>query len=254
VIPDLSRSRPLFPALKGPDAEAFLAFEARVADALATEVARWTGLDRSEFRVAVTGGSAHGGILGEAARNGAGSIVIGGRATPLSGHARTAELVVRYADCPVLVVRPSPQDGPVLAATDLSEASLPAVAAAMEATRERATTLVVIHVVETLPAGTGILGIPAPVPSPNRVADWLEAARTQVQTAISALGATGQMCVVDGHPSQAILEAAQQLRAQLVVVGTRGRTGFERMAMGSVAETVVRESPCSVLVVRLRFP
>ncbi|CAN5855487.1 hypothetical protein BH11MYX2_BH11MYX2_26680 [soil metagenome] len=43
---------------------------------------------------------------------------------------------------------------------------------------------------------------------------------------------------------------ASSLRADLVVVGTEGRTGIARMALGSVAEKVVRHAGCSVLVVR----
>ncbi len=252
VVPDMTPSRPLFPHLKRADAEAVLAFEARVAEELAARVVRLTGLERSDFRVAVVRGSPHGGILGEAARTRARLIVVGGRVTPAPGLAHTAELVVRYADCPVLVVRPSPNSGPVLAATDLSEVSLPAVAAAAALADERGSRLVVVHVVETLAVGTGALGIPLPVPSGVQVADWLEDARAQLRTAVAALGATAETMVLDGHPTRTILRTAQELEAQLLVVGTRGRTGLERMAMGSVAETVVRESSVSVLVVRLR--
>ncbi|MBN2320234.1 MAG: universal stress protein, partial [Acidobacteria bacterium] len=55
----------------------------------------------------------------------------------------------------------------------------------------------------------------------------------------------------DGPAAEAILSAAAELPAQLLVVGTQGRTGVSRIALGSVAETVVRAAPCSVLVVRL---
>ncbi len=251
VVPDMSPTRPLFPQFKRADDRAVLAFEAKVAEELASHVVRLTGLERSDFRVTVASGSPHGAILGEAVRTGAGLVVIGGRAAP-AGRAHTAELVVRYADCPVLVVRPSPENGPVLAATDLSEASLPAVTAARAAADERASRLVVIHVVETLPVGTGAFGIPLPVPSLDRVSDWLGTAGERLRAAVASLGAAGETRVRDGHPTSMILQTAQELGAQLVVVGTRGRTGLERMAMGSVAEAVARESSCSVLVVRLR--
>jgi universal stress protein A len=48
-----------------------------------------------------------------------------------------------------------------------------------------------------------------------------------------------------------ILSAASELPAQLLVVGTHGRTGLSRIALGSVAEAVVRAAPRSVLTVRL---
>jgi nucleotide-binding universal stress UspA family protein len=55
----------------------------------------------------------------------------------------------------------------------------------------------------------------------------------------------------DGPAAAAIVAAAAELPAELVVVGTRGRTGWKRLALGSVAEAVLRRAACSVLVVRL---
>ena len=56
--------------------------------------------------------------------------------------------------------------------------------------------------------------------------------------------------VVRSMADTAILEATEGLPADLVVVGTHGRTGLSRLALGSVAEAVVRGAGCSVLVVR----
>jgi len=55
-----------------------------------------------------------------------------------------------------------------------------------------------------------------------------------------------------GHPDSSLTETAEKLGADLVVVGTHGRTGFRRLLLGSVAERVVRRSHCSVLVARPR--
>jgi len=55
----------------------------------------------------------------------------------------------------------------------------------------------------------------------------------------------------DGPAAQVILSAASELPAQLLVVGTHGRTGLSRIALGSVANAVVRAAPCSVLTVQL---
>ena len=54
----------------------------------------------------------------------------------------------------------------------------------------------------------------------------------------------------DGEPWREILQMGSHLRADLILVGTAGRTGFARMALGSVAEKVVRRALCPVLVVR----
>jgi nucleotide-binding universal stress UspA family protein len=47
-----------------------------------------------------------------------------------------------------------------------------------------------------------------------------------------------------------ILDAAQTVRPDMIVMGTHGRSGFSRLVLGSVAEHVLRRSPCPVLVLR----
>lgn len=53
-----------------------------------------------------------------------------------------------------------------------------------------------------------------------------------------------------GNPADVIVEMAGELLAAAVIVGTHGRKGFQRIVMGSVAESVVRNAGCPVLVVR----
>ena len=53
-----------------------------------------------------------------------------------------------------------------------------------------------------------------------------------------------------GDARTAILAAAEELRADLIVMGTHGRRGVSRLVLGSVAETVARTAPCPVLLVR----
>ena len=53
-----------------------------------------------------------------------------------------------------------------------------------------------------------------------------------------------------GAPGPELARIAAREGAELVVVGTHGRKGFERAVLGSVAEEVVRASPCAVLVVK----
>ena len=54
----------------------------------------------------------------------------------------------------------------------------------------------------------------------------------------------------EGVPFREIPEAAKEVGADLIVLGTHGRTGLERMMMGSVAERVVRGAPCPIFLVR----
>jgi nucleotide-binding universal stress UspA family protein len=56
---------------------------------------------------------------------------------------------------------------------------------------------------------------------------------------------------LEGDPASEIVRYAVDTGIDLIVMGTHGRTGLERLLMGSVAEKVMREAPCSVLVVKL---
>lgn len=56
---------------------------------------------------------------------------------------------------------------------------------------------------------------------------------------------------LEGDPATEIVRYAAETGFDVVVLGTHGRTGVERLLMGSVAERVMREAPCSVLVVKL---
>jgi nucleotide-binding universal stress UspA family protein len=55
--------------------------------------------------------------------------------------------------------------------------------------------------------------------------------------------------IVTGQPAAAIVSWAAAKQAQLIIIGTHGRHGVTRFFLGSVAERVLREAPCAVLVV-----
>jgi nucleotide-binding universal stress UspA family protein len=55
---------------------------------------------------------------------------------------------------------------------------------------------------------------------------------------------------VEGETTSEILRVAEEEGCDLIVMGTKGRTGLARMLLGSVAETVLRQAPCPVLTVR----
>ncbi len=62
-------------------------------------------------------------------------------------------------------------------------------------------------------------------------------------------GAAATPSVVVGSPVGAILDAARSWPADLLVMGTHGRSGFERLLLGSVTEKVLRKAPCPVMAV-----
>jgi nucleotide-binding universal stress UspA family protein len=57
--------------------------------------------------------------------------------------------------------------------------------------------------------------------------------------------------VEEGDPKSKIVEDAAQWKADLIILGSHGRTGMDRFLMGSVSEAVARHAPCSVQVVRI---
>jgi len=65
-----------------------------------------------------------------------------------------------------------------------------------------------------------------------------------------ASSALGQCVVVMGEPALTIVEGAEELRADLIVLGSHGRSELKRTLFGSVAESVLRDAPCEVLIAR----
>jgi nucleotide-binding universal stress UspA family protein len=59
-----------------------------------------------------------------------------------------------------------------------------------------------------------------------------------------------RMLVGQGDPANQIVEFAKQEDANLIVLGTHGRTGLKRLLMGSIAEAIVRRAHCPVLVMK----
>jgi nucleotide-binding universal stress UspA family protein len=164
------------------------------------------------------------------------------------------EDVVRLAACPVLTVRAdAPPAGAVrrvLAPVDFSPSSWLAVAYAEHLAALFGARLDLLHVVETLPS-YGLVDIPAAFPPPSRevAAEGREALLDLAREAGGPPVAV-EPHVVAGHPTIALIEAAQALAPDLIVLPTHGRSGLKRMVLGSVAEQLVRRAPCPVLVVR----
>lgn len=70
-----------------------------------------------------------------------------------------------------------------------------------------------------------------------------------IVAASSERGLESQEHVRSGQPAEVILAAVEELGIDLVVMGTHARSGVDRVLLGSVAESVIRESPVPVLTV-----
>lgn len=157
-----------------------------------------------------------------------------------------AESVVRTCVCPVLVVRPGDDDGPVMAATDLTDGSFPAIEAAANLAQQFGRQLVVVHALaHSMLAPQGLAR------RDGSHADRFISARGWIFHALAKLRVHGEEVVLEGPPEDVIPAQAALRGASLLVVGTRGRTRLARVFIGSVAESLVRHAPCSVLAVRM---
>ncbi len=69
---------------------------------------------------------------------------------------------------------------------------------------------------------------------------------------LQGTGFKTEAMILNGDPRTELVEAARTEQADLLVVGSHGRTGMAKLLMGSVASYVVTHAPCSVLVVKLK--
>jgi universal stress protein A len=168
-----------------------------------------------------------------------------------------AERVVRLAPCDVLVARPAKEakSGPVLAAIDLGETSSRVLRVAAREATARGAELIALFALDApndvLPYGMlGPFGIYVAPPDPKGQDDLREAAEKTLRAALEAADVRAKITILDGRAPHEITQLAEVKGASLIVCATHARTGLARMALGSVAESVVRHAPCSVLVVR----
>jgi nucleotide-binding universal stress UspA family protein len=261
IVHEILRASPLFPQAVQADMEAVIHAESRAAAAVEDRVKALTGRSSADFEIRIESGGADSAVLRVAEDVKATLVVTASRG--LSGIARlllgsVAERIVRYAHCSVLIARPHKKTSKILVATDLSDLSLPAVSLAAEAASRVSGELVILYSLDvfsspamglTVPFG----GVPM-VPPPELVAQLHAGAQTALGAIIERLGIKAETRVVEGDAASNIIRTAEQIEADLVVVATHGRTGLARVALGSVAEKVVRGARCSVLVARSPLP
>jgi nucleotide-binding universal stress UspA family protein len=142
----------------------------------------------------------------------------------------------------------------ILHASDFSPASRPAFNTAVDTATTNAAELLIVHVLPPLPV----------VPDAYISATTYQtlqrghhtAGRKQLDRLVAkakAAGARASGILLDvGVPAQQIARLAKSRRADLIVMGTHGRTGLTRALLGSVATRVIAIAPCPVLTVRAR--
>ena len=144
----------------------------------------------------------------------------------------------------------------ILAATDFSEDSTLALSYAEELARKFSAEIILLHVDQPLAPVimTPELGPAMDVGAMSRLAEEQRLlAQRELDKIINRIRDSGQKVrsmLKVGAPFLEIIHTAQTEKADLIVVGTHGRTGLAHVLMGSVAERVVQKSACPVLAVR----
>jgi nucleotide-binding universal stress UspA family protein len=140
----------------------------------------------------------------------------------------------------------------ILHPSDFSRASAAAFAKAVEMAKTNRAELLVVHVLTpVIPMiGDGYV-------SPKVYQEVEATARAQAEAQLDRLIAKAKTArvrvkglLMEGVPHEQISRAARSKRADLVVIGTHGRTGLAKFFLGSVAGRVVSIAPCPVLTVR----
>jgi len=182
------------------------------------------------------------------------AIVVGSgdRAEGGAGHLGvTPERLARKASKPVLVAKAgaTPVFKRILCAVDLSDPSRRALANAVHLARTFQAELAVLHVAESLPE----LYLTAATIASEAQSKYQRQERRAFAVFLEAFDFTDVIwtkTVRQGGAPQEILNYVREWSADLLIMGSVGRTGLSRILLGSVAGKVLREMPCSVITVK----
>ena len=140
----------------------------------------------------------------------------------------------------------------ILHATDFSSASRAAFARAVEMAKTNRAELLLVHVMSpiVMPVGEGYISADVynTLEASTRAAS-LQQLKTLLARARKA-GARARTLLLDGIAHERIVRAARTNRADVIVIGTHGRTGLAKLFLGSVAGRVLAIAHCPVLTVR----
>lgn len=178
-------------------------------------------------------------------------------------YGSVADKVLRGAECPVLLVRvhPSKPAEPVvhrhllvpLDGSTLAECVLPHVRKLVRPGQTQ------VHLLSVLPAGldrtmtlltTYPPGLQLSTSARSQARAQIEVYLRGVAAPLRELGASVRLELREGNPADEILDYAEEMQADLIVMNTHGLSGVSRWVYGSVADRVLRGAACPVLLVR----
>lgn len=214
-----------------------------------------------EIEAELESGSAATAVAAAARRFGADLMVLGTRGNTGFKHlllGSVAESVVRDASCPVLTIHPgdtAPLDrvSRILVPTDFSDDATHAVEAvsALFGHCVESASLVLLHVYQlpVMVAPLSGFGPEMPILAENARA-MAHQALDPLAAELRRKGFTVEVAGREGDPASVITELASSMRADLVVMGTRGLSRLKQVLLGSTAERVVQHARCPVLTLR----
>jgi nucleotide-binding universal stress UspA family protein len=140
----------------------------------------------------------------------------------------------------------------LLCPIDFSDASRHALDHALVVARWYDATIIGVHIFNPTYAPIGGIGLPedgGTVFASPATSSRLQLQLTDAFAAAKAAGVPVETVVEEGSPARQILSGVARHRADLIVMGTHGVSGFERLILGSVTEKVARTAACPVLTV-----
>jgi nucleotide-binding universal stress UspA family protein len=140
----------------------------------------------------------------------------------------------------------------ILHATDFSKASARALQEAIKLARENQARLLVVHVIEPTPyvAGGEFGGAEIYTKLEDMAKRNAQSSMTKLLQRLKKLKIKAESLLLRGSSHDQIVKAAKSKKADMIVIGTHGRTGLSKLFMGSVAGKVVSLATCPVMTVR----
>jgi len=140
----------------------------------------------------------------------------------------------------------------ILFASDFSKASRRAFVTAVKTAKSSGAALSIVHVLAPfIPiAPDQYIGPDTWEEIDEQSRKWATRHLNALAARAKAAGVKTKVLLVEGQPSREVTRVARKVHADLLVIGTHGRTGFAKLFLGSVASQIVATSKCPVMTVR----
>jgi nucleotide-binding universal stress UspA family protein len=141
----------------------------------------------------------------------------------------------------------------IVVGTDGSETARKAVDAAAELAQLTGARLELVSAYEPVPSQrlrSEARHVPADLQWMVNPREDVDATLAEAAERVAEAGAEARTYAREGDPADAILDVAEELGSDLIIVGNKGMTGAKRFLLGSVPNRVSHHAPCSVLIIR----